>query len=65
MKASTSYATDAAPVKHCRWIEYPKPHYFKCSDCRMTIAYKYGVRATNGEPKYKYCPNCGAKMDNE
>ena len=56
---------DVAPVKHGRWIFYPKPDYFKCFICGMTIAYKHGVITTNGESKYKYCPNCGARMDGD
>ena len=49
---------DAESVKHGRWIEphrtYDKRAYVQCTNC--------------GETQYlgrfmKYCPNCGAKMD--
>ena len=55
---------DAVPVVHGRWIpkgyatfknkfeEVQIPTFFKCSEC--------GTVRTD---KYKYCPNCGAKMD--
>ena len=49
---------DVAPVVHGKWIEYPIPHYFKCSECKCTIPYVKAVLI-----KYNYCPACGAKMD--
>lgn len=61
-KASDSPAADVAEVVHGQWIEYPRPHYFKCSECKCTVPYKKAM-AIDGERKYKYCPNCGAKMD--
>lgn len=59
---------DAQPVRHGKWIhgrevcrEYigitlvsVQYEHWKCSAC--------GYR-TEGEPLWKYCPNCGAKMD--
>ena len=48
---------DAVPVVHGRW-EYrmvdPEYRYYKheCSICGF-----------DGEDFYRYCPNCGAKMD--
>lgn len=33
VKDITSIPTaDVAEVRHGRWIEYPRAHYFKCSD---------------------------------
>lgn len=57
-------AADVAEVKHGKWIEYPRAHYFKCSECKETVPYKKAV-LIRGKRKYKYCPNCGAKMGAE
>lgn len=50
---------DAQPVIHAKWEQVKYPDYmicyFKCSKCGKTGA---AVR-------FKYCPNCGAKMDGE
>lgn len=58
-------ASDVAPVRHGRWIEYtkviiPEPYNkweqaWKCSECGFD----------DGFVAYNYCPNCGAKMDLE
>ena len=53
---------DVASVVHGRWIEYPRAHYFKCSECKYTVPYKKAV-LTNEKREYNYCPNCGAKMN--
>ena len=46
---------DAVPVRHGEYIgtEYE----WVCSEC--------GCVFEDEEPKYRYCPNCGAKMDAE
>ena len=57
---------DAAPVRHAYWQKCRedssdnKTIYFRCSACK-------GYRFHNGamRKKYKFCPNCGAKMDKE
>ena len=49
---------DVAPVVHGRWIEKEKYTFgimYDCSLCEDRIL-------DNGHP-WKYCPNCGAKMD--
>lgn len=57
-------AADIAEVRHGRWIEYPRAHYFKCSECKYTVPYRKAV-LVNGSREYNYCPNCGAHMDKE
>lgn len=46
---------DAAPVKHGRWelVDEAEPQRYGCSKCSCLSW--YGT--------YRYCPNCGAKMD--
>lgn len=50
---------EAEPVKHGRWIDKEDPYGFfdhipVCSECGCT---------TKMREKYRYCPNCGSKMD--
>lgn len=49
-------AADVEPVRHGEWIEYTGyPHIIVCSEC------DWGTLPC--EKDFKYCPNCGAKMD--
>ena len=48
---------EAEPVKHGRW-EWRGFNIF-CSEC------DFGPYFDSTEPLYRYCPNCGAKMDKE
>lgn len=49
------------PVKHGHWIktlDYENGHfYYRCSECG------YHQVAHHFADEYKYCTNCGAKMD--
>lgn len=50
---------ELAPVKHGRWIE--KPFLLGTSNfCSLCDSF-YGMP----HGKFKYCPNCGARMDGE
>lgn len=53
---------DAVRVVHGKWVEYPRAHYFKCSNCKYTVPYRK-ANLFNGKREYNYCPHCGAKMD--
>ena len=46
---------------HGRWNEYPRAHYFKCSECKYIVPYRKAVEV-NGKREYNFCPNCGTKM---
>ena len=50
---------DAVPVVHARWVAERERtgHYSHCSKCEC--------RCQGYVPNYKYCPNCGARMDGE
>ena len=54
-------AADVAPVVHGKWLE-PEYEYHVgiCSLCGC-VPLKPAFRSTH----YNYCPNCGAKMDEE
>ena len=56
-KLESMPTVDAVPVRHGKWIEhkdYPGMAYL-CSEC--------GLFTTM--PRYHYCPDCGARMDEE
>ena len=62
-------AADVAPVRHGRWI-FTEYEFFTCSVCGES--YYNGAESTaqaesylNSGHTYKYCPNCGARMDKE
>ena len=55
-------AADVSAVIHGQWIEYPRAHYFKCSNCKYTVPYRKAV-LIGGKREYNYCPHCGARMD--
>lgn len=58
---------EAEPVKHGKWIkskdDWFSLDFIQCSLCHeeWCIEVEEGVVTTS----YKYCPNCGAKMDLE
>lgn len=50
-------AADVTPVRHGRWVTEVERtgNYAHCSMC--------DCRCRGYTPHYKYCPNCGARMD--
>jgi hypothetical protein len=54
---------DAAPVVHGRWIETLVPDGYVQKASRMRK--QCSVCGWTNACRYKYCPNCGAKMDLE
>lgn len=54
-------ALEVEPIKHGRWIKVDK-HTVKCSECGNYLDMR-GVNAGRGDANF--CPNCGAKMDEE
>ena len=62
-------AADVVEVRHGRWI-FTEYEFFTCSVCGES--YYNGAESTaqaesylNSGHTYKYCPNCGARMDKE
>ena len=49
-------AADVAQIRHGRWVK--QGDYSCCSGCGQSIA-------DECVPWFKFCPNCGAKMDLE
>jgi len=65
VKAIRKLSADVAPVRHGRYIgEYdgyadgsPVYDMWYCSECGCYF------EEWDNKPTYKYCPNCGCKMD--
>ena len=61
---------DAVPVRHGKW-EYGEDESgydgYYCSKCFGHVRWygKVGEQSINFIKKYNYCPNCGARMDEE
>ena len=53
-------SADVAPVRHGRWVncEWVESgfKFVRCSECKHDDMYRR---------MYKFCPNCGARMDGE
>ena len=52
-------AVDAVPVRHGHWIQASEDFrnqvfWWNCSECGFSVS-----------SKYSYCPDCGARMDEE
>ena len=63
-------AVDAEPVRHGKWIERGDDDmdegFFACSVCRDERCFSEEVYKSEQAARFAhYCPNCGAKMDNE
>lgn len=53
---------EAEPVKHAHWIEHRTSSgnvHNVCSCCGKEVSYPYAKK------RWKYCIECGAKMDEE
>lgn len=58
----TACTEDVQKVQHGKWIDSEDPTCHKCSVCGEYATQEYGLT----EPIFwKYCPNCGAKMNEE
>lgn len=63
---------DAEPVRHSKWViksnfdEKVNRNYqhILCSECRTCVAYDWEGKLRTAL-NYKYCPTCGAKIDEE
>lgn len=53
-------AADVAPVVHGRWKRIRSNWY--CTRCRTGYRITYGAASAK---TFTFCPNCGAKMDEE
>ena len=59
-------SADVAPVRHGRWEAFEDMMLdtcYRCSECGRE--FYLADCSTPQENEYNYCPNCGAKMDEE
>lgn len=59
---------DAEPVRHGKWDKGTDSHWHICEECgaEVDISMGTGVWVEGVELReLKYCPNCGARMDEE
>ena len=50
---------DITPVRHGRWVK--RGRRWQCTNCKVLMS----IDGTPKENLLNYCPNCGAKMDEE
>ena len=57
-------SAEVEPVKRGRWIDDNQFHWYRasCSECGYKRVTDIKADNWNG---WKYCPNCGARMENE
>jgi len=53
---------DAVPVRHARWLVNEKMRWIVCSACGTNVPVVAGWCM---DAHINFCPNCGAKMDEE
>lgn len=63
-------AADVQEVRHGRWLREnarPRSSIFLCSVCKAKAYFIVGnhKRTPPASISYKFCPNCGARMDGE
>ena len=62
-------SADVVPVRHGHWIEYGEnkdgTHNICCSVCDGFFKSKGHANSCYTRNKYRYCHNCGARMDGE
>lgn len=60
-------AADVAQVRHGRWVDKPNPQW-KAYDIRYCSVCGWSIHKTklrNSDLSWRFCPNCGAKMNGE
>lgn len=57
------HAVEAEPIRHGKWKQWDSYGFedtYECTACGESFVLIEGTPITN---RYKYCPSCGAKMD--
>ena len=66
-KIESISVADVAPVRYGRWVDKPNPQW-KAYDIRYCSVCGWSIHKTklrNSDLSWRFCPNCGAKMDGE
>lgn len=57
---------DAVPVNHAKWIHHlSEKEWDVCTKCEIGTKRREITVSYITEYSYRYCPNCGSKMDVE
>lgn len=63
------YVSEAKPVIHARWINYPECLGYESAYCEEDIVcsecHSVWNIIDNDADRFDYCPACGAKMDGD
>lgn len=59
-----SPTVDAVPVRHGKWIYGNDFHWYTASCNKCGYQRRTDIKA-DGWNQWRYCPNCGARMDAE
>lgn len=51
-------SVDAVPVRHGKWLKIHPQGIYECSECHQNVM-------TSDIDCYKFCHQCGARMDKE
>ena len=54
---------DAEPIRHGHWVDVGSEVARVCSYCHEDVLYAVMYNLKGEEVSLKYCPYCGAKMD--
>ena len=55
----------AVPLRHGKWKIYKNNGIYDTYKCSCCVNGKITITIDSDLSEYKYCPNCGAKMDKE
>lgn len=57
---------EAEPVRHGEWVPVDgidPCDEWECTACEERMTFMYELEADDMKVDFRYCPNCGAKMD--
>ena len=69
LEMATNITTDVVEVRHGEWVKTQEPMGWKdvdcieCSSCHESWVMDNDLCLDDYKDGWKYCPNCGAKMD--
>ena len=68
IRALSPVNTQEPTTGHWEWVQYdynPQLGNWYCSECKCVVVECVDKNEKGGIPLYKYCPQCGAKIESE